>query len=324
VSLAPRLRRRLLGALLCLAALGVAPASASVLAGPPRLAVGIADQKPGMFADPLFAGLGLRHARLVVPWDALNVPYQRAQLDTWLRTARAAGVDPLLTFGHSRRPGHEKLRPSPATLQRQLRRLRLRYPWVTEFATWNEPNHCGEPLCHKPELAARYYDALRRTCPHCTILAAEVLDQPNMVAWVKAFRRAAKVEPRYWGIHNYLDANRLRTSGTRALLKATHGEVWFTETGGIVKRTTVRKVAFTESAAHAALATRWVFDRLAPLSPRIRRVYLYHWDPAGPHDKWDSALVAANGTPRPAFRVLRNRVLALEGRPVPGARTDGS
>ena len=270
--------------------------------------VGIADQKPSMFTDPLFAQIGVRNARYVVPWDAMDGGYQRAELFTWLRAARAAGIQPLLSFGHSRRAGRQKARPTPAALQRQFRRIRVNFPWVTEWVTWNEPNHCSQPLCHRPEIAARYFDALTRACSTCTILGGEVLDQPNLASWIKRFRAAAVHEPRIWGLHNYVDANRFRTSGTRALLRAAPGQVWFTETGGIVRRTTKVRIPLPESAAHAANATRWLFDRLVPLSPRIRRVYFYHWNPSTPDDSWDSALVNLHGTPRAALRVVRARL----------------
>ena len=49
-------------------------------------------------------------------------------------------------------------------------------------------------------------------------------------------------EPRYWGLHNYIDANRARTTGTRRMLHAVKGQVWFTETGGIVARANRHKV----------------------------------------------------------------------------------
>lgn len=275
------------------------------------LAVGIADQRTKVFTDPLFTDLGISHARYVVPWDAMNGGFQREELFTWMRAARADGVVPLLSFGHSRIAGRQKLRPSPTELQHQFRRLRVNFPWATEWGTWNEANHCSQPLCHRPEVAARYFDALTRACPTCTILGAEVLDQPNMVSWVRRFRRVARHEPKVWGLHNYLDANRLRTSGTRALLRATTGAVWFTETGGIVRRTAKVKIAFEESTRHAALATGWVFDRLVPLSSRIRRVYLYHWNSGSPADNWDSGLVDRHGLPRPAYAVLKARIARL-------------
>jgi len=292
-------------ALVILAALAAivpaAPASATMF--------GIADQKPAMFSDPLFTELNIRKARIVVPWDVLSQAWQRHDLAAWMDAARNAGVRPLVSFGRSRRAGMVRRLPSNGRLRRQFKLLRKRYPWVTEWATWNEANHCSQPTCRNPGIVAGYYDTLRRTCPTCTILAAEVLDQPNMVDWVRAFEAKLKVQPRYWGLHNYLDANRMRTIGTRRLLAHTRGQVWFTETGGIVWRRKKRKIAgFVESPSHAALATRWVFDELVPLSPRIKRVYLYHWNPGGKKENWDSALLSPNGKPRPAFNELRRAV----------------
>ena len=281
-------------------------ASLCVTSSADALTIGIADQKPDMFTDLRFLASDLHYARRAVPWDALTSPTQTAALDAWLAGARAAHVNPLLSFTHS--SANRRQLPSPERLLYEFRRFRARYPWVTDYASWNEANHCGEPTCHRPELVAAYWRKLRVACPTCRILAAEVLDMPNMTSWVKAFRRAAKVEPRYWGLHNYIDANRLRTTGTRRLLKAVQGQVWFTETGGIVSRTNRRKVTFPESTEHAAQATRFLFDDLIPLSRRITRVYLYHWNSEPGPKTWDSALIGPTGKPRPAYRVLQ-RVL---------------
>jgi hypothetical protein len=291
--------------LLAVALLG--PASASALT------VGIADQKPDMFTSPLFTGLGVSHARLAVSWDAMEHPWETAEVDAWLRKAHAANVQPLVGFGHSRTK--RRSLPSPSRFKYDFRLFRKRYPWVTTFATWNEANHCGEPTCHRPQLVAAYYRSMRRECPKCTILAAEVLDMPNMASWVEAFQKhlGPQHPPKYWGLHNYLDANRLRTTGTQALLRHAKGQIWFTETGGIVGRRTKVKVTFPESAAHAAVATRWVFDELVPLSRRVTRVYLYQWN-AKRGDSWDSGLVDPRGRPRPAFTVVRRELQAAARR----------
>jgi hypothetical protein len=304
--------RRFVAPLLALlAALAMAaPASA--------LTIGIADQKPDMFSDPRFEDSGIQFARRAVAWDSLTSPSQTAALDEWLDAARADHVTPLISFSHSSTDRRQL--PSPERLLYEFRRFRKRYPWVTEFATWNEANHCGEPTCHRPELVAAYWRKLRIACPTCTILGAEVLDMPNMTSWVKAFRRVSKVQPRYWGLHNYIDANRLRTTGTRRLLKATgNALIWFTETGGIVSRTNRRKVTFPESASHAAIATRFVFDKLVPLSRRNTRVYLYHWNSEPGPKTWDSALIGPTGKPRPAFRVLERVLTELALRKLGGA-----
>jgi hypothetical protein len=300
----PRARFLLLLALMVAGLAGAAPAGA--------LTIGIADNKPDMFFDPRFGGSGVRHARLTVGWDALSSPWQAAQMDMWLNAAHAANIQPLVAFGHSRTDRRRV--PTPERLLFEFRRFRARYPWVHEFAAWNEANHCGEPTCHRPGLVAAYYRKLRRECPDCRILAAEVLDMPNMVTWVRAFRRAAGEEPRYWGLHNYIDANRTRTTGTRRMLRAVKGQVWFTETGGIVARRNPHKVTFPESARHAATATRFLFQRLVPLSRRVTRVYIYHWNSDAPGNTWDSALIGPTGRVRPAYRIVQRVLNAAAAR----------
>jgi len=314
----PRVRLRfrvvLLGALAAgLAAGAAAPALA--------LTVGIADNKPDMFGDPRFHAAGVRFARLSVGWDALSSPWQVAEIDAWLGAARAANVEPLVSFGHSRT--NRRSLPTPERFLFEFRRFRARYPWVEEYAAWNEANHCGEPTCHRPRLVAAYYRNMRRDCPDCRILAAEVLDTPNMVRWVRAFRRAAHEEPRYWGLHNYVDANRRRTRGTRRLLRAVKCLVWFTETGGIVARHNAHRITFPESRRHAAVATRFVFRRLAKLSRRVTRVYIYQWNAGPPPATWDSGLVGPTGRVRPAYYVVA-RALGVQAARDAARQTGGT
>jgi hypothetical protein len=301
-----------------LAVLSLAAGAATARAATPPLVVGIAEQKPEMFTDPLFTGLKLQDARVSIAWNALHVRWQRQELDAWMAAAKAAGVRPLVTFDHARSTSARarKQLPRPEQLAHELRMLRRRYPFARQFASWNEANYCGEKTCHRPELVAAYYRALKLACPTCRILAAELLDMPGMTQWVRGFIHKARLQPKYWGLHNYLDANYLRTSGTRALLRATKGEIWFTETGGIVKRRNGSRVrGFTESATHAAIATRWVFNKLVALSPRrITHVYLFHWNPSTTHDSWDSGLVNIHDQPRPAYRVLKKFLAALARR----------
>ena len=168
----------------------VVPAGAGAMMDVPLqsgVTIGIADQKPNMFVDPRFVALGIRHARLAVGWDVLTNRRTAAELETWLAHAQATGVEPLISFMHSRGT-NRRATPTPARLQYEFRRLRQLYPWVTTYATWNEANHCGEPLCHRPKTAAAYYRVLRRECPTCTILAPEMLDMPGMGRWVRQFR----------------------------------------------------------------------------------------------------------------------------------------
>jgi hypothetical protein len=310
------MRRRLVLAAVGLAALAVALAAPAAHGA---VVVGIADQKPAMFGDQRFKDLGIRHARVQVPWDVMEHPEQLMEIDGWLAAANAAGVQPLVSWGHSRT--ERRLLPSPSRFKYEFRRFRARYPWVDTFAAWNEANHCGEPTCHRPRLVGAYWKSLRRECPSCTILASELLDMPNMVSWVREFRRYVRTEPEIWGLHNYVDANRFRTTGTRRLLRAVKGEVWLTEVGGLVYRrnrpkTGRSQVRLRESPSHAARATEWLLNELLPISSRLRRVYVYHWDASTLRDTWDSALITPGGRGRPALKVLQDHVSDGEFEPI--------
>jgi hypothetical protein len=292
----PKLRPTLLLALLV--ALLAAPTAANAMI---RLSdVGIADQKADMFSDPRFAELGIKRARIDLAYDVLLDPAQTAELDQWMAAAQADGVQVLVTFDRSRRPGRKTFRPDPYSLVKQFNRLRARYPFVKEWVTWNEPN-----LSQSATRTARQWLALKKACPTCTILAADLVDRPNLARWAKLFIRTAHQQPGIWGLHNYADANQYTPRATKALLKAVKGKVWFTETGGVVRRNNGSNVKYKgQSLTHAAKAINYIFTKLVRLSPRIQRVYLFHWN--GRNSTWDSALISPNGSARPAFAVLAN------------------
>ena len=266
--------------------------------------VGFGEQRADVFANPLWQQLELKPMRYVVGWDALKYGWQRGETDAWMNAARAAGARPLIALTRSRAHWRTKVVPSVKTWVKQFKAFRARYPEVTDYLVWNEANHCSQPVCHKPERVAAYYDAAVKACPKCSIIGADVLDTPSMGWYVKKFQRAAKHPARLWGLHNYVDANRLRTTGTRELLRLVRGRIWFTETGGLVHRNTTSPIKFPQSVSHAAKATRFVLDRLANLSPRIRRVYLYHFEWQGPTASWDSGVLSPHGDPRPAYKVV--------------------
>lgn len=286
-----------------------APASAQAVV------VGIADQKPDMFGDVRFQQLGIKHARLAVPWDWRKYDWQIQELNQWLFLAKIDGVYPLISFQHSR--VNRRQLPTPVKFQREFKAFRARYPWVTNFATWNEANHCGEPVCHRPKLVASYWRKLQQACRTCKVLAAEVLDLPSMAKWVKDFRRYAKREPANWGLHNYVEANRFTTKSLRRLLKQVKGKIWLTEVGGLVRRRGTPQVqknrvkGIPESTKHAARVTRYLFRKVLPLNKRISRVYLYHWNSSTRYDSWDSGFIGWDRKTRPAYKVLVRQLKQL-------------
>lgn len=277
---------------------------------PTRVSVGIGDQKIDMFHDERFEELGIRRARLVVPWDVFHIDWQLGDVDRWLRAAKEADIRVFVSFTHSREKGRRRELPSPERYQREFKKFRKRYPWVKEFAIWNEANHCGEPTCRREALIAAYYRKFRQACKHCDLTPAALLDMPNMVDYVREVTKELGFEPKQWALHNYLDVNRKSTSRLRKLLREVEGDIWLTETGGIVERRNRRKetVDFEESVKHAGEVTRFLLDKVVHVSSRVRRVYLYHWNSRTDRDSWDSALIDHEGDERTAFRVVRNRL----------------
>jgi hypothetical protein len=277
----------------------------SVPAAAHAFTIGMSDQKTGMWQDPRFQKLGIRQVRLLMAYDSV-LKGDFSRYDAWMRAAQARGADVLLTINHhSTRPSRL---PSLSQYRRVVRLLRARYPWVKTMSAWNEANHKSQPTYRHPKRAAQYYNVMRKECRGCRVVAADVLDSKHMLPWVAKFKRYAK-NPRIWGLHSYVDANHFRplnATSARLLLRRVKGEVWLTESGGIVRfRSSFRGGKRGERRAAAAVKRTFAIART---SSRIKRVYLYHWDADKKFVTWDSAFVAANGRARPSLDVLRKEI----------------
>ncbi len=276
--------------------------------------VGIAEEKSAVFTDPRFLALGMKIARRSVAWDTFQYDWQIADVDAWMQKARAAGIRPLIAFNRSRLASKRHVIPTRAQWLDGFRKFRARYPWVRDFAATNESNHTP-PGAKYPKRAAQYYKDMRRACRTCRIAAATINEQPKkkfMEGWIKRFVKAVGHRPKIWALHNYYGANNFSVKGTKRFLKATKsGEVWITEVGGLVKRRSgnfAGKLRMREGLAHSTRAWRFIFDRMLPLSPRIKRAYLFHWDSATATDTWDSALIGHDGRPRGGLKVVQDRL----------------
>jgi hypothetical protein len=269
--------------------------------------LGIADQKPQTFSDPLFRSLGVTRSRLNTPWNSIFT--EPARLAEWLNAARAAGVEPLIAFEHSRGdacPAQPCGLPTVAEYTRAVAAFHRRYPWVHLLQPWNEANSATQPTGKRPERAAAYYEAVKKICPGCIVTAADVLDGSNMERWLSRFKAALHGTPTpLWGLHNYSDSNRFRTSGTKRMLASVNGEIWFTEAGGIVSFMTADgRTALAYDEKRAARSIRFLFS-LARLSRRITRIYVYQWKIDFPGNRFDAGLVRPDGKPRPSLDVIR-------------------
>src|SRR5438034_944380 len=185
--------------------------------------IGMGNQDPGMFADPRFQALRLKHVRLVVSWDvALKRDWERQRVDQWLRAARSLRQKPLVAFEQAW-DGQGYL-PSVKKYRRAFRAFRKRYPRVRLYTPWNEANHHWQPTSTHPGRAARFYNVIRARCRGCRIVAADVLDEGNAASWIRAFKKRARGHPRLWGLHNYIEVNRPDLAGsTGAFLRQVRG-----------------------------------------------------------------------------------------------------
>ena len=281
--------------------------------------VGVSEQSPAMFTNPAWQGLGLKPVRYIVAWDWARTG-QQAEVAAFMNAARASSQDVLVTFTAHRGcfDGRRYSRssacraPSASAYRMAFRTFDDRYPWVRAYSAWNEVNHISQPTFSSPRLAVRYYRVLRRESRrrHFRVLAADVLDTSNMRSYLRSFLRRAPGRPRLWGLHNYQDVNRRTYATTRSMLATVPGEVWLTETNGIVKFGNSRQFSYSES--RAARCTRWMFgladrydSRRRGTRSKITRLFVYQWFGAPRGARFDAGLVNPDGTPRAAYFVVR-------------------
>jgi hypothetical protein len=279
------------------------------------LKVGISDQQPATFSNPLFAPLKFTTARYITSYDVMDHPQSRTALTQWIAAAQGAKQRVLISFEHSYQGAKAKKAPSVAAYTKAIKKFHAAFPSVKDISPWNEVNrkifksgttYQGQPIWNNPKRAAQYYMAAYKVFKGARIIALDVLDQANVastVRYVQKFRRYAKPTPKRWGIHPYSDNNRFSTKRTKALLKATvRGEVWLTESGGIVKL----GASFPYSPTRAAKALGCMFTG-AKLSKRITRVYQYQFLGSPPLARFDAGLLNPNGTKRPGYDVVLKR-----------------
>jgi hypothetical protein len=297
-----------LASVAALAACGLAAGSGRAEAA---VLVGVADQSPAMFSQPLFTQLQVKRSRVFPAW---NVALQRGQvraLDAWLNTARAAGIEPLISFSQSvgsRCPRKPCKLPTVGEFTRAFRAFRKRWPFVRVVSPWNEANHRSQPTFKNPKRAAQYYNVVRKLCRGCKIVAADVIDEANMERWLSVFRRTA-IRPRLWGLHNYKDTNPRRGQkfgGTRRLVKAVRGQIWLTETGGLARFVLPGGgTLFPFSLSRQDRAVRRMFSLAKRYRSRIKRLYIYNWFGQTRSNRFDAGLVNPNGSARPAYNTVR-------------------
>ena len=305
---------RLLASIIAVAALAGCAMTVAPEKSNAAVLVGVGDQNPATFGDPLFTNLKLKRSRVFVAWNVALVRRERNYLDAWLAQAAVAKVEPLVSFSQSvgskcpRRPC--KL-PTVREYTKAFAAFRKRWPQVKVISPFNEANHRSQPTFKNPKRAAQYFNIVRARCRGCKIVAADVIDESNMERWLRVFKRYARGE-RLWGLHNYRDTNPRKGQkygGTARLLRAVRGEVWLTETGGIVKFVLPdRRTLFKNSPARANTAVKRMFKLAKRYRGRIKRVYLYNWKQPAGFNRFDAGLVDSKGKPRAAYHTLKRNL----------------
>jgi hypothetical protein len=309
---------RLTTLLLAVALLAV-PAAAQA-----KLTVGIGENNPGIFSDPLFSQLGAKHARVVVSYDIVaKNDDELVRVSNYLAGAQSHGVTPLVTFEHARgdaticnkRSNRKKAQcklPTPKQYEAAIKAFKARFPTVRDVVPWNEVNHFTQPTYKNPKAAAKFTKIARKVFKGGTVLAVDMLDQANNARakkprftsatnYAKRFRKALGGSRKICGLHNYSDINRFRTTGTKALMKGLGcKQYWLTEVGGIYKFT-----GFKKSEKRQLKATKYMF-KVAKQNKKIKRLYVYTWFGAVT-TRFDAGLVA-NGKARKAYAEVRKHV----------------
>jgi hypothetical protein len=297
-------KRILVPAALLICAVMAAPAHANFV-------VGLGEQNGKVFSDARFKKTKVKRIRYLVPFDWFKNHGQNAEVEGFMAAAKAAHADVLVHFTARRgcytngRYSRSKVcrLPSVATYKKSFTRFHKRFPTIKTFGVWNEANHVSQPTAKNPQRAAQFFLAARAACGNCTFVAADVLDQRSMAGWIGTFLHNAKGKARIFGLHNYVDVNRKRTSGTKELLRLVPGQVWMTETGGIL----TFLPAFRKNENRQATATHYMFSladkfdtRKRGLRSKVTRLYNYNW--YGQKSKgFDAGLVDKNGKPRKAL-----------------------
>jgi hypothetical protein len=272
---------------------------------------GLGDESPEMFTDANAKQLHTKIARYIAPWDAVAHSYSLDKAKVWIKDAEAAHMQVLVAFYHSE---YSPMRlPSVAQYKHDVQKFIKLFPHVRQYQAWDESNRGyirGVLASPSASATAQYYQALIRVCKGCTALGLDVLDANNIsstLEYISEFKREIgrlrTVMPGIWGLHNYSDINRLESWRTRELTRALGGQVWLTETGGIVQFGGYFPNRNGSGLRRAAKVLGYMFN-VAASQTQIKRLYIYDWTGGNSRTRFDAGLADNHHKPRPGYVVV--------------------
>jgi len=273
--------------------------------------VGIGDEQAEMFSNPLWQQLHTRIARYIAPFDAAVHPDSLARARAWIAAAEAQHVQILVSFYHSEHT--PTLLPGVNQYKHDVQKFVKLFPHVKQYQSWDESNRGNEPgQFSSPSAiaAAKYYQALLRVCHGCTVVGLDLLDGFHIgptLTYISEFKSEVKrletIMPKIWGLHDYSDLNRMESWRTREISRALGGQIWLTETGGIVQFGGAFPNRHGSGLSRAAKVTKYMFA-VASSQSQIKRLYIYDWTGGNARTRFDAGLMDNHFTPRPAYVVV--------------------
>lgn len=302
---------------------------------------GISDQNLGVWSTTtmtLFNETGIGQVRYNTAWDVAqhdavncgkdNIKCARFnELVTWYNRADTLGLKMLVSFQET--PDCESCsNPSSRTYRTAVHAFRLRFPKVTEFTAWNEPNRVrdGSRLrAGSPQTAigaAHYWNELHAECKipvagkTCVVAAGDILDSGAFRRYTAKYRSFLNATPTVWAIHPYSAVN---SGNFRNVIDWVHNytqhrTVWYSEVGAFYcTPADIAPGGLEGSDPTAALKYQDTHARLLKsllkMSPsRVHRTYYYFLAKPGIEEEscpgFDTALLGRDNTRRPAYNTL--------------------
>ena len=280
---------------------------------------GLGDESPEMFTDPHATQLRTKIVRYIAPWDAVAHSYSLDKAKVWIKDAEERHMQVLVAFYHSEYTPTRL--PSVAQYKHDVEKFVKLFPKVRQYQAWDESNRGnirGVLASPSAKATAQFYQALIRVCKGCTALGLDVLDADNIsstLSYISEFKREIgklrTVMPQISGLHNYSDINRMESWRTRELTRALGGQVWLTETGGIVKFGGAFPNRNGSGLSRAAKVLGYMFN-VAASQTQIKRLYIYDWTGGSASTRFDAGLTDNHHVPRPGYIIVCKKLRAAK------------
>jgi hypothetical protein len=280
---------------------------------------GVGDEQVEMFSNPLWQQLHTRIVRYIAPYDAAVHPDSLTRARVWIAAAEAAHQQVLVAFYHSEHT--PTVLPSVAQYKHDVEKFVQKFPHVRQYQAWDEANRGTVYRQFSSPSAtanAEYYQALIRVCKGCTAIGLDILDAYDIgptLTYISEFKREIgrlrTIMPKIWGLHDYSDLNRLESWRTRELARALGGQVWLTETGGIVQFGGAFPNSHGSGLARAAKVLKYMFA-VASAVHQVKRLYIYDWSGGTSRTRFDAGLTDVHHVPRAGYLVVCHQLHAAK------------